>query len=482
MSGINPKKLNTSTTAFVTALVVNFGLLLVEVGAFIVLKQKLWRIYSPRTVLPPPHKRAPELPPGPWKWIHALLISPPEDIIQKNGLDAYMFLRFIKLLMVIFLVFTFTTFLVIVPANALHIDSEFRGLDRISWSNITEPKDQVRFAAHVIVVYLLTAFVLYLMRREMLHFTHMRHQFLISKSHSELVQARTVLISPVPDELAHEADLRMFASFVPGGIDKVWTYRDTGTLNDLFEKRQEACEKLEVAEAALLKSTTLAWRKRGELFRKTRSRKLTDEEHSTKEKELTIPPASRELLDELVAPNMRPKHKTGFLGLFGRRVDAIDYFKAEISRLNKEIKDNREHLSKGKFLGSVFMRCNLQLGAHVLAQCLSYHEPLKMYNKWMEAHPKDIVWRNLDDGALEMKSRYLISWLATAGLTFVWAFPVGFIGTLSNLSDLCDKVHWLGWICEASSFTRGLIEGVLPPLLLAIMFSLLPFILRGLAW
>lgn len=59
----------------------------------------------------------------------------------------------------------------------------------------------------------------------------------------------------------------------------------------------------------------------------------------------------------------------------------------------------------------------------------------------MEAHPKDIVWRNLDDGALEMRSRYITSWIATIGLIIAWTFPVGFIGTLSKLADLCAKVQ-----------------------------------------
>lgn len=45
---------NSTTRSFVTALVVNGALLGAEVLAFILLKQKLWRIYSPRTVLPPP--------------------------------------------------------------------------------------------------------------------------------------------------------------------------------------------------------------------------------------------------------------------------------------------------------------------------------------------------------------------------------------------------------------------------------------------
>jgi len=133
--------------------------------------------------------------------------------------------------------------------------------------------------------------------------------------------------------------------------------------------------------------------------------------------------------------------------------------------LNAKVKEAREHIVQGRFLGSAFIRCNLQMGAHVLAQCVSYHEvsfgielylfehkdvclrllldidqPLMMYDKWMEANPKDIVWQNLDDGAIEMRSRYVISWLATVGLIIVWAFPVAFIGTLSNLDDLCVKI------------------------------------------
>ena len=66
-----------------------------------------------------------------------------------------------------------------------------------------------------------------MIRREMLYFLDLRHQFLISKSHSRLPQARTVLVTGVPEALADEQELRTFASFVPGGCDRVWLYRDT---------------------------------------------------------------------------------------------------------------------------------------------------------------------------------------------------------------------------------------------------------------
>jgi hypothetical protein len=70
-----------------------------------------------------------------------------------------------------------------------------------------------------------------MIRREMSHFVHMRQQFLISKSHSRLAQARTVLITSVPDELADEDQMHLFTTFVPGGIDRVWLFRDTKVLS-----------------------------------------------------------------------------------------------------------------------------------------------------------------------------------------------------------------------------------------------------------
>jgi len=44
---------NITTQAFLTSLVTNAGLLALQVGAFLYLKQRLERIYSPRTFLPP---------------------------------------------------------------------------------------------------------------------------------------------------------------------------------------------------------------------------------------------------------------------------------------------------------------------------------------------------------------------------------------------------------------------------------------------
>lgn len=465
-----------SSKSFVTALVTSTALLAVEFGAFVIMKRKMGRIYSPRTYLPPPDKRANVLPSGPFKWIPGMLREPLDDVIHKNGLDAYLYLRYIRMMFFTFFVFSVFTALVIVPVYTVGIPDPvgINGLERITWVHLAGEYDTPeRFSAHVAVAYLLTFFVIWLIRREMLHFVHKRHEFLGSREYSRLAQARTVLITNVPDELANEHELRQFASFVPGGVDRTWIYRDTKALNDVFEQRQQACENLESAEVNYLNMILKAWKRRLKLRKK-------DEEADTKETE-QLPP-TQELIDELVPRLQRPTHRTGMLGLFGAKVDSIDWYKVEIAQMNEKINDAREHIVKGKFLGSAFIRCNLQLGAHVLAQCVSYHEPNKMYSKYMEVNPKDIVWANLDDGVLEMRFRYVTSWLASAGLIFIWTFPSAFIGSLSNVNEVCLEFRWLQWICDAPDPIPGFIQGVLPPALLAIMFAILPFILKGLAW
>jgi len=166
-----------------------------------------------------------------------------------------------------------------------------------------------------------------MIRREMSAFVKLRQQFLLSQSHSRLAQARTVLITSVPDALAKERALRTFASFVPGGVDRVWLFRDTRSLNELFERRQEACAKLEEATTALLKDAISAWRKNVKLHKTEIKRRKKDEEGSHGLIELEVPPITKEFLDELVPPANRPHHRTGFLGMVGCKVNTIEWCK-----------------------------------------------------------------------------------------------------------------------------------------------------------
>ena len=58
---------------------------------------------------------------------------------------------------------------------------------------------------------------------------------------------------------------------------------------------------------------------------------------------------------------------------------------------------------------------------------------------------------------------------------------VALVGAVSNVSNLCKTYSWLAWLCDAPRSVIGLIQGVFPALLLAILMKLLPVVLRQLS-
>ena len=233
----------------------------------------------------------------------------------------------------------------------------------------------------------------------MLRFVHLRHQFLISKSHSKLAQAKTVLITSLPEkDLISEADLRTFASFVPGGVAKVWIYRDAPGLNDHYQQRSDVCSKLESAFSTLLRDATKLWAKNQKKERAAHktTEKLAeaqasqDSHRNGRSNGATSHPVNSEgnggdvdveahksssplsILDKV----SRPTHRLKFYGIpwVGKKVDTIEWAMKEVPRLNDEITRARMELPNAKPHSAAMIMCNLQMGAHVLAQCTSYHE------------------------------------------------------------------------------------------------------------
>ena len=183
--------------------------------------------------------------------------------MRKNGMDAYMFLRFIRLLVVLFASITILSCGILLPVDTagLHDASSTDKLAQLSWGKYvaalfarpcsdnaldqhtnlsagplrSAPRRHLDFDLCVSslppeptrLIHGHPVWALYLIRRELKHYARTRQEFLISPSHSCLAQARTVLITNVPPELCNERDLRRWASFVPGGVQDVWLYRDT---------------------------------------------------------------------------------------------------------------------------------------------------------------------------------------------------------------------------------------------------------------
>jgi hypothetical protein len=62
-----------------------------------------------------------------------------------------------------------------------------------------------------------------------------------------------------------------------------------------------------------------------------------------------------------------------------------------------------------------------------------------------------------------------------------FAVPVAFVGLISNINYLADRFSWLRWILSIPPVILGLVTGLLPTIMLAVLMALVPIFCRLLA-
>jgi len=169
------------------------------------------------------------------------------------------------------------------------------------------------------------------------------------------------------------------------------------------------------------------------------------------------------------------------LPLIGKKVDTIYYCRKEVARLNAEIEQDQSAPEKYPLMSSAFVQFNQQVAAHMACQSLSHHIPQHMCPRHIEVSPDDVIWSNMKISWWQRYLRVAGITVATGGLVIGWAFPVAIVGLVSQIDYLTKTIPWLKWIEKLPNSVLGLIQGVLPPLGLAILMALLPVILRTFA-
>ncbi|EPQ52218.1 DUF221-domain-containing protein [Gloeophyllum trabeum ATCC 11539] len=519
MSNINQAK-TASTSTFVTALVFNVAVFAAELVAFTILRPYFKRIYEARTFNPIPSKRTPALTGSIFAWPIAVFRADYTDIQRVNGMDAYFFVRFLRMIVRILFPIWLVSWVILLPITSVgtHVDNH-SGLDNFIFGNVA-PNVQSRLWAHLVLAFLFTGWIWYNIKIEMRHFVTARQLHLVSPEHSSSAQANTMLITGVPQKYLSEKALTDLFSHLPGGVRKVWLNRDLKELPDAYDDRLKACNKLESAETSLLNTATKLRNKKLKAdvkAAKKSSGKETDsgavDRRPSDGRPLTEPSlhtvdadvdAERDitLAEKLVPEKKRPTHRLPVgplpfsLPLIGKKVDSIEWAREEIERTNLELEKGRRSLhqdisltSGGDMggeqtyppLNSAFILFNKQIAVHLAKEALIHHEPYRMATKYVEVAPDDVIWGNLGLNPYEKSVREAVSWALTIGLIILWAFPVAFVGIVSNIRSVCQQAHWLAWICALPSVIVGIISGILPTVLLAVLMMLLPIVLRLLA-
>ncbi|PIN21328.1 hypothetical protein CDL12_05964 [Handroanthus impetiginosus] len=368
-------------------------------------------------------------------WVPDALKMPEAELIDHAGLDSAVYLRIYLLGLKIFVPVTLLAWAILVPVNwtnntlAASASLEYSDIDKLSISNV--PFGSQRFWTHLVMAYAFTFWTCYTLRKEYEIVAAMRLHFVASERRRP--DQFTVLVRnvpPDPDESVSECVEHFFLVNHP---DHYLTHQAVVNANKLAKLVKEKKSKQNWLDYYQLKYSR--------------------------------------------NPSQRPMKKTGYLGLCGNKVDAIDYQTAEIERLSKEIAEERERVMSDpkSLMPAAFVSFKTRWGAAVCAQTQQSRNPTLWLTEWAP-EPRDVFWANLAIPYVSLTVRRLIAAVAFFFLTFFFMIPIAFVQSLANIEGIERRAPFLRPIIEVS-FIKSLIQGVLPGIALKIFLIVLPTIL-----
>ena len=165
------------------------------------------------------------------------------------------------------------------------------------------------------------------------------------------------------------------------------------------------------------------------------------------------------------------------LPMIGKKVDRIYYLRRELARLNLEIELDQNDIERFPFMNSAFIQFNHQVAAHMACQSVSHHIPQQMAPRLVEISPDDVIWDNMSIRWWERYLRTGIVLVVCAGLIILYAIPVTFTSLLSKISTL-EEFTAFEWLKQIPTVIINIIQGVLPPVVLSVILTLVPIIFR----
>lgn len=434
-----------------SAVVFNGALFLAFFVAFLILRPREKYVYQPRSTIDtiPENERPKPLKQGPVAWLIDLLTRSDARILGDAGLDAYFFLRYLRLIFLICLVGVVILFPILLAVNATGGGGR-TDFNLLSFGNVVNPK---RYYAHVFLSWFYFGFILFTLYRELLFYVAVRQGVLTSPAYSNLVSSRTILLTTIPKEyLSVEALASVF-----DGVKYVFINRKPGDLLKKVKERSKLAKKIEGAEVKLLKTAV--------------KNKFKGDKRGT--------PVEGDDIDSYVPEKKRPTYR--LKPLIGKKVDTINYGSKRINELNGEIADLQRDFENNAPLNSAFVTFHTQEQAEIGFQVLAHHVALHMAPRYIGIRPNEIVWFNLRLLWWERLFRALGAAAFLTALVIFWGIPVAFVGALSNLKNLTNKLPWLRFILKCPPVLFGLISAILPTVLLAVLMMLLPIIIRKMA-
>lgn len=415
-------------------------------------------------------------------WIRHILQVPDEVILEKSGLDAFFFLRYIRILFTIFFSSSLAVIPVLVPLHWLGGNDSAHGvsgLDKLTWANVS-PDHAHFYWAHLFLALSVIYFVCYTIYEELVFYVEIRNCFLSSPEHQKLDSATTILITDIPEESLHT--LKEIYGIFPGGVHSIKINRDCSALSKKLQAREKVIRAYEVAVIKGMKRAAHSYA-RG----RANSGFPTGKAHAIGKA------VSADIeLDRSIQRSQGHRWSWSFRRWWKfAESDPKGQYLQELAKLNEDIRQDERSLANLYNTGeastqfpqekSAFVRFKTQTAAWMACQILMSSSPFQLLVSHVDISVEDIRWHCLSFSWRERCLRSAVVSVTTISLLILWAVPVAFSGFLSQVTTLAGSVAWLAWLNIIPSWLSGIIQGVLPQLVLTLLTIVLPIMLRAIA-
>ncbi|KXT13375.1 hypothetical protein AC579_9064 [Pseudocercospora musae] len=397
--------------------------------------------YADSKHAPPPVNK------GLFGWVPPIMKTREQDLVERVGLDAAVFMRVCRMLRNIFSMMAVLGCGIIIPVNLISSSKQeyakgvgffYRMMPQYMYAS-------QGFWAYVIVAWLFDIVICYFLWRNYRAVAKLRRQYFDSEEYQRSLSSRTLLLTDIPKELRSDEGIARITDEVKATHDmpKTSIARNVKDLPDLVEAYEECVRELEEHLAKYLKNPD------------------------------RLP---------MTRPTCKPHKKDKSYGSYskGQKVDAIEYLTSRIKELELEIKEVRQSVDKRNAMSYGFASYESIPTAHSVAYAARDKRPQGAIVQ-LAPKPNALIWKNLNMLSKQRKRADFVNGMWITVLTILWVVPNIMIAVfLSNLNNIGKLWPAFQQNLQRNRTWWAVVQGVAAPAITTAFYFYLPAIFRKL--
>lgn len=425
-------------SALLTSVGINFGLCVLFFTLYSVLRKQPsnYEVYIPRLVAEGSSKRRSRfnlerLIPSPG-WVKRAWNLTEEELLSSSGLDAVVFMRVITFSLKVFCFAGILGLFVLLPINCTggllsEIDFEDLSNNSLDVFTISNVKTSSKWLwAHFSAVYLVTAFVCFLLYYEYKYITLKR----IAYFHSSKPQPHqfTILVRSIPVSAGSsvgESVESFFSEIHPSTYLSHVVVHRTSKLRSLMHDAKKLYKRISILQSD---------------------------------------------------PSKKQQKR---VGLFGQKVDLVDLYEKKLEHIEENVRLERSEVSMAEEVRAAFVSFKTRYAAAIACHMQQSTNPTQWVTE--EApEPHDVYWPFFSSSFIRKWISKLVILVAFIVLTILFLIPVVVVQGLTNLSQL---EIWFPFLTGFLSITliSSVVTGYLPSLILQLFLKIVPPIMEFLS-